>query len=200
MIVVQSIRWPVDAHPVTGTTYAPSDSLASGQSVIYASTGTSTTDTPPPGVVHYAVFARDALPNWSGPATAFATVPAGAQDASITVDTSTGDVTVTQPPNWQVSATWLDANSHLLVSARSVVGRVTFNPKWVITSVTGGTLDTTDGMLGSDPYVRAAPAADFGDVVTAEIPFAATDTGATWATAADAPTPASGWCASTPTP
>ncbi len=180
VIVVRHLATPEVALPVDGTTYAASDTLGTGDVVVYAGTGTAFTDTAlPPGLIHYAAFARSTDDLWSTGVRDNALLAAEAQTATLTVNIAGGTVTVTaQPANYTLAATMTyDSGTDRLdvhVDATSGFARNVFAPKAVVTSVNQGT-PSGDGTLDGDTFgylgYAIAPAATGG----ADLGFDAVD-------------------------
>jgi streptogramin lyase len=160
VIVVRRAGAVISGTPVDAMDYAPPANLGAGEVVVYAGAAAMTVDAkPPPGPVHYAVFAKSAQLEWSPPgrASAFAQVPPQPGHITVTLSPQVMAVVNTQPPNLTLDAKpSYDAGTQTLsleVSITSGYGRALFSPKLVVDATSQGAL-TADGTLEGKPYRR----------------------------------------------
>lgn len=146
------------AAPEDGTFYAAGDEIAPGVTVVrvlgVGTAGTfSESMATPPGLVRYAAWSYDDLGNYSGAAADYELIAVPAQTGAISINASSGVVTVgTQPSHLELSGTatlnGTDLDVELNVENRTT--RVLFAPKLVIRNLSGTTGTWTDND-GSHP-------------------------------------------------
>ncbi len=149
---------PVSVRPHDGTAYA-AGSFVGPFEVIHAGTGENITDTDVVGGTRYfyAAFAADTLSNYAAPAFADA-MPvyfSGTlviEDETVSIDAPTLDAG-SGGLDFQGASEIVGTDLTAWISLQSSMDRILFNPKLVVTSVTGGTLVNPHGQIDGDDYM-----------------------------------------------
>jgi hypothetical protein len=174
VVVLRSVVAPV-FEPVIAEEYAEGP-VGEGEDVLYVGTESTHTDSAPfPGFDRYTVWTYDELGNYSAPvwATTPFPIPVPEQTGTLTIDTATGTVDVTQQPanfvlDGEATVDLAQQQIDLTVHLESGVARPFFNTKLLFDSISDGAA-VGDGMLGGIPYLHyGVRAMATGETRTAE--------------------------------
>ena len=156
----------VDWAPVAGATYNAGDDLGDGHRVLFAAAGDAVS-VPNPLIgpdMQFAAWAYDTSLNYSVESATDTDrrLAIGAQTATLTYDHAAGTVTVSGQPDdisLAVAITLADeTNAQIEVTAANDTGRILFNLKAIVDSVTNATSDNDPLVVDNDlPYLYFGP-------------------------------------------
>ena len=169
-VLVARVDGKLGTPPVSGQTYNVGDKLSQDVTVVAVAKPDATgmfseNMAAGPGLVRYVAWAFDDLYNYGPPAGDFAVVPMPTQTAMLSIDQTTGAVTITSAPSLLgliANATIVSGTMTLNVSLKNTTARPLFAPKLELTNTLPAGVMWTDNTAKIEtaqiPYRAYGPA------------------------------------------